>query len=814
MASYRQNKMAPTSSDRTRNLEEDPLIQMLLPIVAMPSAKLRVWLKRFYVTPLSASDARKILDAVHRLRPDEFQSRPSSRVLGKSTYDAILARSPTEINTYIENLQNDQKISTELANNVKNAIYSREPSLRPRVWVEAWNKFRLRRMEPETLIFMPNGDVTLTLIRNVMKDVAISSNTPSVASQLSVLGKSSPAPEQTPIDEDERREAAPEAGAEDPAEPEENVVYFVPDPPGGVDGPFYPPPPRGARGSDASSRRDRSPSPPASFWASLRKRAETVTEPSEDEEQVPALLEPVKQPERIIVSSHKVHCVVSSRHMMLASQQFQTILSGNTNEAITLRTKGHVSIPLAADLDAMIILLNIIHGASRKVPRQVSLEVLGKLAVLVRSFGMLGTVQFFSDTWIENQREGLPRSYNEDVLPLTFIFWVFDRPSEFKNMTRLAQRECDEKLDEDVGDIPIPHKIIDAIKRGREFAMETAITVINTLIAKYMDGGIVCDASLDDGLRYACDAMVLGSLMKSSRKIGIWPKPEAPFSGRKFKELARAIRRIRVLDVCNKSSNRRWNSLGPSSNCHGLEDSIGASLKNIEAGLDGLELSDYKEKSEDNNSGFQMFLRTPSEDKSKGETKQGTERSFPLYTKLDAVEVPKEDIKVSQREFSAPEFIYLTNGNSREREEPAQKEVKSTTRQYLRDFQQPELPLTPRLIANGANAVLRKEVKSTQNEKLKVITDKKLKRTTSYPKIPIEDVKSPVNELQVTPIVASIEEMVEEEPRPQKNEVKISMVEGREGPIDALTTAEEEDIEGPLPNLKIRKTKMRFSTRF
>ncbi len=302
-------------------------------------------------------------------------------------------------------------------------------------------------MAPETLIFMPNGDVTLTLMRHVVKDVDVPSRTSSAL-------------EQTPIGEDGQLEAAPGVEPEAPAEPEESRLYYAPDPPGNEDGPFYPPPPRAARGSDASSRRDRSTSPPASFWASLKRQAARVIQPSEDEQSV-APSTSAKKPERIVVSSHEVHCVVSSRHMMLASQYFQTILSGNFNEAIALRTQGHVTIPLLADLDAVIILLNIIHGASRKVPRQVSLDVLSKLAALVSSLGMLETVQFFSDTWIDNfQREGFPKSYNEDVLPLLFVFWVFDRPSEFKNMTRLAQWESDEKVDEDVGDVLIPHSII------------------------------------------------------------------------------------------------------------------------------------------------------------------------------------------------------------------------------------------------------------------------------------------------------------------------------------------------------------------
>lgn len=111
-----------------------------------------------------------------------------------------------------------------------------------------------------------------------------------------------------------------------------------------------------------------------------------------------------------------------------------------------------------------------------------------------------------------------------------------------------------------------------------------------------MAGQTICDGSLDDELRYACDSMVLGSLMNSSRKIGIWPMSDALFNGKNYKDLASAIRTMRILDVCNKTSNRKWNSHGPSSNCHGLEDTIKVSMESIEASLDGLELSDYTRK--------------------------------------------------------------------------------------------------------------------------------------------------------------------------------------------------------------------------
>ncbi|KAH8587422.1 hypothetical protein B0O99DRAFT_526883 [Bisporella sp. PMI_857] len=354
---------------------------------------------------------------------------------------------------------------------------------------------------------------------------------------------------------------------------------------------MYPPPPR-KRGSDASSRRDRSASPPPSFWAALKRNARNV-EAIEDEKSETHSL-PDESKEDDIVPSHEVHCLVSSQHLMLASDKMRTLLTGDSEQSRALQSKGHVTIRLAVDADTMVILLNIIHGASKKVPRQVSLEDLKRLATSVNVLGMLDTVEFFSDTWIENlKREALPKVYNETVLSWLFISWVFNRPAEFKQMTKLAERESTERIQEDAQNIPVPMNLIDAIKSERERAMKASITIIHSLIEQYLVSQIVCHGSLDDELRHACDSMVLGSLMKGSRQIGIWPMPDTPFKGKNFKDLAHKIRSIRILDVCNKTSNRRWNSHGPSTNCHGLEDSIETSLKSLEAGLDGLNISEY-----------------------------------------------------------------------------------------------------------------------------------------------------------------------------------------------------------------------------
>lgn len=137
----------------------------------------------------------------------------------------------------------------------------------------------------------------------------------------------------------------------------------------------------------------------------------------------------------------------------------------------------------------------------------------------------------------------------------------------------------------------------DAMKQARQSAIETIVNVIHSLITKYMDGQTHCDTGMDEDLRFACDAMLLGSLMKGSSKIGIWPRPEAPFFGKKFNDLAAEIRKIKMVDVCGRSSGRRWSSYGGfERNCHGLEDQIESSIKAVEEGLGGLKLEDYRKE--------------------------------------------------------------------------------------------------------------------------------------------------------------------------------------------------------------------------
>lgn len=123
------------------------------------------------------------------------------------------------------------------------------------------------------------------------------------------------------------------------------------------------------------------------------------------------------------------------------------------------------------------------------------------------------------------------------------------------------------------------------IQEKRIDAIKSIIAVIHDLIIKYSGPNILCD----NGQEFSCDATLLGSLLKASAIIGIWPRPEDPYLGIKLKTLANQIRGMRVLDEYEMSRKGFYDL-----NCsHGIKDSIEASIRSLEDRILGLHLMPF-----------------------------------------------------------------------------------------------------------------------------------------------------------------------------------------------------------------------------
>ncbi|KAL3420522.1 hypothetical protein PVAG01_06967 [Phlyctema vagabunda] len=286
----------------------------------------------------------------------------------------------------------------------------------------------------------------------------------------------------------------------------------------------------------------------------------------------------------------KIDLRVSSRHLMLASQVFHAMLDANKfAEGNTLRSQGSLTIPLEDDPETLIILMHIVHGMTRKVPRFVALDTLTKLAKLVDYYRLHEVVELFSDTWVASlQEEAFPQSYTPDVVPWLFISWVFHKEDAFLKLTKILICECDSKSIDDIDyeDIPIPLPITTKIQEYRINAIGTVLTVLYNYIATYSTATIICSRGAQ-----ACDANMLGSLIKSSAVAEIWPPPDAPYHDISFNSLAIQVQEMQIFDICTRGD--RYNSFS-----HGVRDTIQASLSSVEDQFQGLCLDSFLPRSQ------------------------------------------------------------------------------------------------------------------------------------------------------------------------------------------------------------------------
>lgn len=138
-------------------------------------------------------------------------------------------------------------------------------------------------------------------------------------------------------------------------------------------------------------------------------------------------------------SPSPLHLKVSSKHLILASRRFKKMLTGNWEEANIIHQDScrHVTLE-GFDPSALKLLLEIIYGKTRKVPRSLDLEMLAKVSVLVDDFECHEEVEVFLDIWLSHLPKSLPTEYNRDLVLWILISSIFRQSAQFKSATRTA----------------------------------------------------------------------------------------------------------------------------------------------------------------------------------------------------------------------------------------------------------------------------------------------------------------------------------------------------------------------------------------
>lgn len=147
---------------------------------------------------------------------------------------------------------------------------------------------------------------------------------------------------------------------------------------------------------------------------------------------------------------------VSSKHLTLASSYFRQRLVPETADHRPVEKD--VVPACVEDVDALLIMLDIIHGQTRKVPRLINFKKLFMIAVLVEHYECVEAMEAFAEVWTENLKGEIPLKYSEDLVKWIGIAWIFRLESLFQKTTRTAIRRCTGPIS--AMDVPIPLALI------------------------------------------------------------------------------------------------------------------------------------------------------------------------------------------------------------------------------------------------------------------------------------------------------------------------------------------------------------------
>ncbi|KAG5779155.1 hypothetical protein H9Q73_007188 [Fusarium xylarioides] len=173
------------------------------------------------------------------------------------------------------------------------------------------------------------------------------------------------------------------------------------------------------------------------------------------------------------------------------------------------------------DPEAFKIVLTIMHGYNRDVPRSLSLEMLVKVAMIVNYYDCLESVELYTDIWLEGLRSELPTVYGRACILCMFISWVFSESIMFRNMTELALRHSQKLIEAE--DFPIPADILEEIDIARQSTLAEIFSAIYELLDRLQE---------EQECSFECSSMLLGVLTKELSKHGIlYPRNAPPFDG-------------------------------------------------------------------------------------------------------------------------------------------------------------------------------------------------------------------------------------------------------------------------------------------
>ncbi|GKT51229.1 uncharacterized protein ColSpa_11410 [Colletotrichum spaethianum] len=224
--------------------------------------------------------------------------------------------------------------------------------------------------------------------------------------------------------------------------------------------------------------------------------------------------------------------LLSSRHLILASRYFNAKLNGTWKEATPHPIDKRYHLEASDwDPDALLIMMQVIHGRMRSVPRRVDCEMLAKIAVLVDYYDCHEAMEVICSIWIDALKDQLPSECSRELVLWILITHIFQRDDIFPQVTKTAVLESQGPIP--TMDLPIPPILINLIDWRRQDAVGFITNALDDMRASLRKSLAGCGP--------ACSCMLLGALDKTMYEQNLLGLSE-PYMGHRVSAVEATVR--------------------------------------------------------------------------------------------------------------------------------------------------------------------------------------------------------------------------------------------------------------------------------
>ncbi|KAL6695680.1 hypothetical protein J3F84DRAFT_374986 [Trichoderma pleuroticola] len=231
--------------------------------------------------------------------------------------------------------------------------------------------------------------------------------------------------------------------------------------------------------------------------------------------------------------------LVSKKHLMLASPRAGKVLEGSFKEA----TPGEDGLfrwefePIF-DPKAFEIVMKIIHGQTRYIPRKIDLALLSQITAIVDDLECHHAIWFFAKGWLNQVESLIPSKICEDLMRWMLVSFVFEEPEIFKKATTTAILYSTDVIP--TFNLPIRPKVLEdmSVKRGN--ILSHLFALLSDVEYQLLGESIGCNKG--------CRAMLLGTLSQGLRSSSLSPFPSSPYVSLSISSTLQKVKAIESLD--------------------------------------------------------------------------------------------------------------------------------------------------------------------------------------------------------------------------------------------------------------------------